>query len=212
MAFEAAYFEANYRDYEAQNPPRKLAFYVDLVTRFAPPELPRRLHDVGCAFGRFLAALPADWQVYGSDVSAYAVDRARQAVPRGQFQVTDGGVAAWPEPMAVVTAFDVLEHLPDPDAVAQRLKAQLLPGGRLVFVVPVYDGLSGPLIRALDHDPTHLQRWPRRGWLEWAGRHFQILEWCGVLRYLLPGRRYLHLVTRAGRWHTPAIAVVCRRP
>ncbi len=72
-------------------------------------------------------------------------------------------------------------------------------------------GLSGPIIRLLDRDPTHLHKWPRQRWLDWAQSHFFLVEWKGILRYLLPGGYYLHLVTQVFRRHTPAIIVTARK-
>ena len=77
-------------------------------------------------------------------------------------------------------------------------------------MVPVYDGLSGPIVRLLDRDPTHVHKQSRHDWLAWAGRHFNVLEWEGVIRYLLPGGHYLNVPSRALRAHTPAILVACR--
>jgi hypothetical protein len=37
------------------------------------------------------------------------------------------------------------------------------------------------------------------------------VQWQGILRYLLPGGYYLHLVTEDLRRHTPAIIVVARK-
>jgi hypothetical protein len=87
----------------------------------------------------------------------------------------------------------------------------LRPGGWFLMVVPVYDGACGPLIRTMDRDPTHVHKLGRGEWLAWVGRHFEVVEWWGIVRYLLPGRFYLHLPTRLGRGHTPAILVVGRR-
>jgi len=210
--FDADYYQRVYPDYAAQNPPRKLAFYASLVNRHLPASAPRRLHDVGCAFGGFLTALGPEWELYGSDLSEFALARARERLPQATFAVAGAGDAPFDQPFGAVTAFDVIEHVPDLDAVAQAVTRQLVPGGVLVFVVPVYDGLSGPLIRCLDKDVTHVHRWPRARWLTWAAEHFEVVEWAGILRYLVPGvKRYLHVPTHAGRGHTPAIAVVCRR-
>ena len=83
--------------------------------------------------------------------------------------------------------------------------------GCFVFTVPVYDGLSGPMVRLLDRDATHLHKWPRRRWLDWAESHFSVIEWKGIFRYLLPGGYYLHLVVQGLRRHAPAIIVVARK-
>jgi len=212
-AFDADYYSTYYREYRRQNPPRKLRFYARMVERHAPPGGPRRIHDLGCGFGDFLATLDEAWEICGSDVSDYAIARATESHPRGAFKVagaTDRGV--FPGAFGVVTAFDVLEHVAELDAVAAAVDAQLAPGGAFIFVVPVYDGLSGPVIRALDRDPTHVHKWPRRLWLGWAARHFRVLEWLGTVRYLFPLLGYLHLATRLFRRHTPAILVACRKP
>ena len=160
-AFDEQYFKTYYRDYIAQNPPRRLRFYAQTIERHRRPDAPRRIHDIGCAFGRFLGSLDPAWQIFGTDVSEFAVARAAQENPRGAFKVAPAEARkVFDEPFGVVTAFDVIEHLPDPDAVARAVIEELVDGGCFVFVVPVYDGLSGPVIRLLDRDPTHLHKWP----------------------------------------------------
>ena len=111
----------------------------------------------------------------------------------------------------IITAWDVFEHVPDLDAASSSVMHMLRPGGLLTFVVPVYDGLSGPVIRRLDKDPTHIHQWSREKWVDWANSHFEHVEWHGLVRYLV-GRKYLHFPTARGRHHTPAILVSCRRP
>jgi SAM-dependent methyltransferase len=210
--FGADYFRTQYRDYVAQNPPRRLHFYADTVERHTLPGVPRRIHDIGCAFGHFLGSLDTRWEIFGTDVSEWAVAQAARDYSRGVFRVAaavDGPVFG--AAFGAVTAFDVVEHVPDPDAVARSAKAQLVEGGCFVCVVPVYDGLSGPIIRRLDRDPTHLHRWPRQRWLDWASGHFALVEWTGILRYLLPLKYYLHVATRTFRYHTPAIILVGRK-
>ena len=214
--FDKSYYDANYRHYERQNPERKMAFYRAAIARHADPSLPRRMHDVGCAFGRFLASVAAGdpaWELYGTDVSEYAVDQARRALPGAHLAVAGATTVPGDFPqMSVVTAFDTIEHVPDLAAVGSALRQELPASGLFLFVVPVYDGLSGPVIKLLDKDPTHVHKWPRRRWLDWiAAEGFEVREWVGILRYLLPGGYYLHVPTSAGRAHTPAILVAARR-
>lgn len=210
--FDATYYTENYRDYARQNPIKKLRFYARTVEKHMALGLPRRIHDMGCGFGDFLGTLGEEWEIYGSDVNGFATQQAAKRHPRGVFQVasaTDRSV--FPVRFGVVTAFDVLEHVPDLAAAAAAVKAQLVPEGWFVFVVPVYDGLSGPVIRRLDRDRTHVHKWPRHQWLAWASIHFETIEWVGLVRYLLGSFYYIHWVTRWLRSHTPAILVVCRR-
>lgn len=214
----SAYYATNYRDYQKQNPPRKLLYYAELVERHVAPDAPRRIHDLGCGFGKFLSGLAEDWEVCGSDPNRFAIGMAEKEVPRGSFRVgsaTDGAAGTepvFPGRFGVVTALDALEHVADLDAAAAAVKRQLAKRGLFLFVVPVYDGLCGPIIRFLDRDPTHVHKWPRRRWIEWAGDHFELLQWSGTFRYLLPMfGYYTHLSTKRFRNHAPAITVVCRK-
>ncbi|MBM4035760.1 MAG: class I SAM-dependent methyltransferase, partial [Planctomycetes bacterium] len=117
--FDSEYYQAYYHDYTRQNPPRKLRFYARMVERHLAPGLPRRIHDLGCGFGDFLATLDPSWEICGSDVSEFAIARATERHPRGAFKVASAtDRAVFPGPFGVVTAFDVLEHVDDLDAVA----------------------------------------------------------------------------------------------
>jgi SAM-dependent methyltransferase len=211
--FERKYFDEAYRNYAAQNPPRKLRFYRELAALGARGAGPRRILDLGCAFGTFLASLGPAWSRFGIDVSAYAVEEASRRVPDACFAVAHAGEIPFEGPFDVVTAFDVLEHIADLQGALQALLRSLAPGGALVLVVPVYDGPTGPLIRRLDSDETHLHKESRRFWIDWVGGSgLQLEDWWGVYRYLLPGGFYPHWPTRALRRWTPAIAMIARKP
>jgi hypothetical protein len=87
----------------------------------------------------------------------------------------------------------------------------LAVGGIFLFVVPVYDGPLGPVVRLLDKDPTHVHQKSRAFWLGWASRRFTVLDWWGLTRYLLPGGLYVNWPSRLARRVSPAIAVVARK-
>lgn len=210
--FEREYFEKAYRNYDAQNPPRKLRFYSGLAARAASGVEHPRILEFGCAFGSFLASLGSTWSRIGLDVSRYAIDEARRRVPGVSFAVCPSGEIPIEGSFDVVAAFDVLEHLLDLEATGAALVRRVAPGGALVLVVPVYDGPTGPVIRWLDDDETHVHKQSRRFWLDWVRRQgLQVEEWWGIYRYLLPGGFYVHLPTRALREWTPAIAVLARK-
>ncbi len=205
-AFDRDYYEANYRDYQRQNPVRKMRFYRQLIEGLVPPEKPARLLEIGCAFGRFAQFLPAAWTYFGTDLSRYALKNADEAGGRLCQASADG--LPFDAAFDAVAAFDVLEHVPRLDLAAESIAGALRPGGAFVFVVPVYDGPTGPVIRALDKDPTHVHKESRWFWLDWAAAGFEVCDWWGVYRYLLPGGCYVHSPTRRLRRWTPAIAVV----
>jgi len=209
--YAVEYYRDAYRDYRAQNPARKFNYYQGLIEQHLSPGMPRRIHDVGCAFGLFLRSLDESWQRHGSDPSAAAIEQASRQLPAAHFiqAAADGEPPA--ERFSVVTAWDVLEHVPDLQQAGDNISVQLIDGGLLLLVVPVYDGPLGPLVRLLDHDRTHLHKCSRRFWLAWAAQRFELLAWQGIFRYLLPGGYYLHLPSRRLRSIAPAIALVCRQ-
>lgn len=104
-----------------------------------------RYLDVGCGAGAALGVARAlGWQARGIEVDAEAADRARRLAD----EVWVGDVLAAPFPdgaFDLVTAFHVLEHVPDPVAMLRRMLAWLAPGGLLVVEVPNAAGLGARL-------------------------------------------------------------------
>lgn len=210
--FDESYYANYYPDHDRKNTPRKLAYYRDTLARFMPPSAaPPKVLDLGCAFGLFVAALDPRWQAYGADVSEFAIGRARALVPHATFAVMRDGVIPFRESFAAIAAWDVLEHIPDLDDIAAQVRERLVAGGIFAFAVPVYDGPLGRLVDRLDRDATHINRLPRRFWLDWAERHFELADWCGAFRYLLPGGHYIHRTSYRLRQVSPAVVVVTRR-
>lgn len=209
------YFETAYRDYVAQNPDKKLDHYLATIDSHLSQQRDIRLLDIGCGRGAFLrraSEVFPDWKLDGTDIDEQGVAYSRQLVPSATIQQADATDRLFEdETFDVVTAWDLLEHVTKPDGVFAVVSQILKPNGIFTLVVPVYDGITGPLIRHLDQDHTHIHKRSRSWWLIWTAKHFEILEWHGVLRYLLRGRRYLHVPTRALRTHTPAILIVAKR-
>jgi SAM-dependent methyltransferase len=148
----------------------------------------------------------------GVDVSEFAVRAHAATYPDETFIVCDAEhIADLGQIFHVVTAFDVLEHLHDPDGAASAISRSLVEGGTLIFVVPVYDGPLGPVVRILDRDETHVQLRSRQWWLDWAGSHFKVAESLGIFRMLTPWNQYIHLPTQTFRKIAPAILVTATR-
>jgi len=208
--FGKEYYEACYRDYTRQNPPAKLAFYKRIVEEAVGHNSGVRLLDIGCAFGLFIATLNKSWRTFGTDISRFALRRAATSAAQARFFV--GDIAALPCKQAFdcIVAFDCMEHVLDLESAVQSIKSLLRSGGWFIFVVPVYDGPTGPLIHFLDHDTTHVHKKSRGWWLTWASRHFNLYQWRGIYRLLLPCDKYLHMPTTKLRQWTPAIAVVAQ--
>jgi len=211
MTFDESYFATHYGDYRRQNPPRKLDWYLTMCERWTDADPICHL-DIGCGLGAFVAhATRAGWNTHGSDVSEFGIERARLAALGADLRVAAAHSRPWPDDtFDVVTALDVLEHLTDVDETLESIQAMLRPGGVLIAVMPVYDGVTGPLIRRLDSDPTHVHKWGRDQWLDRIGARFELLDWRGAFRFLLPFGPYLHFPTRRLRNHSPAILVAAR--
>jgi SAM-dependent methyltransferase len=207
--FDAAYFAENYPDYAAQNPPRKLLHYHQTIQR----RVDRNdvdLLDVGCGMGTwagFVASKEPSWRVTGLDVDPDVIARNAARFPSVEFRSGRAGEGTQGGPFDVITAMDVLEHVPDVEQQFKQLRSWSAPGGMMVFVVPVYDGPLGPVVRILDKDPTHIHKWSRDRWLRLAQDSLVDIEWHGLLRYLLPGGFYVHVASSALRWVSPAILV-----
>jgi ubiquinone/menaquinone biosynthesis C-methylase UbiE len=208
------YFDEAYRDYGLQNPARKLDHYLEVIDARVGPG-PKTLLDIGCGLGAFLeraAARHPEWSLAATDIDLEAVAETQRRVPQATILRGSAEEALFAgQSFDVITAWDVFEHVPDLAAAAKSVRHMLKPGGLLVFVVPVYDGLTGPVIRRLDKDPTHVHKLSRTDWIDWATERFTDVDWHGLLRYLL-GRTYIHATTARLRHQTPAILVSCRLP
>lgn len=145
----------------------------------------RRLLDLGAAGGHlgravrdrcaFLAGVEPDPDVPASARAGYDDWRSSDALRAG----------TWPQPFDVVVCADVLEHLPQPERLLEKIRAWLAPGGTLLVSVPNVANVSVRAALAAGRFPyadrgildrTHLRFFTRatgRQLLEAAG--FRIL-------------------------------------
>jgi 2-polyprenyl-3-methyl-5-hydroxy-6-metoxy-1,4-benzoquinol methylase len=132
---------------------------ADLIERYIPRG---RLLDVGTGYGFFPALMHArGWEVMGLEAS---VSGARYGKKRWGLQILPQPweKAAFPEKeFDVVTAFYVIEHLPDPLAFLREVRKIVRPGGMIVLryphTTPIKDILSIMGIKnRLYHLPFHL--------------------------------------------------------
>jgi SAM-dependent methyltransferase len=107
------------------------------VARWLPPR--SRILDVGCAAGYFMqVARDAGHQVLGIEPSAPIAALAAKTL--GQDAVHIGTLESAPAARGfrdgsfqLVTLWDVIEHIPDPQATLRRVRELLAPGGRLLI-------------------------------------------------------------------------------
>jgi SAM-dependent methyltransferase len=104
-----------------------------------------RYLDVGCGSGGALGVAQAlGWQVAGVEVDEAAAKKARRFSTRVHAgDLLEAPFA--PGEFDCVTAFHVLEHVPDPVAAVRRMLEWLAPGGLLIVEVPNAGGLGARL-------------------------------------------------------------------
>lgn len=147
-----------------EGPPRVPDFVLrrleQTVSGFEPYRRLGSWLDVGCGAGTLMRAAAArGWQVVGTEVAAGAIAAGRAA----GFDVRQGELDDLPLPEGgfdVVSAVEVLEHVPDPAGLLAAAAPLMRPGGALYLTTPHGRGLSARLLGtrwSVMTPPEHLQ-------------------------------------------------------
>jgi 2-polyprenyl-3-methyl-5-hydroxy-6-metoxy-1,4-benzoquinol methylase len=108
-----------------------------LVRRHLPPKA--RILDVGCAAGYFLRVAQREGHdVHGVEMSAAIAGEAQKALGGERVHVgtLDEAIAAKghaPASFDLVTLWDVIEHVPDPQSLLRTIRGLIKPGGTLLL-------------------------------------------------------------------------------
>ncbi|MFQ5835140.1 MAG: methyltransferase domain-containing protein [bacterium] len=193
-----SYYADNYINYQKQNSPHMIRFYMDLVERWV-----RRgelIFELGVGLGVFLERASEKFACQGSDINHCGIESTRKKLPLlPLFEGSYECIPADPPPKAVV-CWDILEPLPDLDAALNAIFSKLPEEGCLIGAVPVYDGPLGWLVHILDKDPAHVTKISRKEWLSRLSQHgFDLPEYGGIIRKLI-GSHYFHFVSPLGRF------------
>ncbi len=144
-----------------------------ILIRYSPN---RRILDVGCIRGDFLAYLGVEWDRYGIEPSpgarAIASRRGVRIVGSDAFEE----LPEWATGFGAIVLMDVVEHVCNPEAVLNHLARYLAPNGVLVVLtgdsdhwlarrlLPFYWYMSFP-IHLTYLSTKHMERFARqRGW------------------------------------------------
>ena len=116
--------------------------YHELLDKFEPYRKSNRLIDVGCGIGYFLqVAKERGWQVYGTEYTDDAVKICRD---KG-FNIHQGKLdpsVYEPGFFDIVTSFEVLEHINNPNEELANFNTILRQGGLVYFTTPNFNSLS----------------------------------------------------------------------
>ncbi len=172
--------------------------YRELLDSFESFRKNNRLLDFGCGAGFFLEEARArGWEVRGIEHSRYAVELCRSK----ELDVRSGALHEHfaNEEFDVITAFEVFEHLREPEKDARELARILRPQGHLYATTPNFDSLSrralGPRWSVIEYPEHLLYHTPRSLgiWLERNGFRVSGVTTTGIspwrVRASLPGGR-----------------------
>lgn len=147
--------KSNYSDYDRLNASKKFKIFLDFI---AEENITGRFLDVGCAFGLLLEeAAPFFDEVFGCDVSEFAIEKARQRYPDFNFDVVDiqGSMPYPDESFDCIAAMDVLEHTDSFEESFQNLMVKLKRGGYLMLSTPL-DSWVRRFFDIFERDETHI--------------------------------------------------------
>lgn len=120
-----------------------------------------RFLEIGFGDDRLLKIFAREFEVYGIDISRYAVARMLQRYPTGRFAVGDVSVGTipFPGPFDVICSINTVEHLTDPVRALGSMREALKPSGVLAVYMPTNGNiLSRAQYRCWYDVPEHVFR------------------------------------------------------
>lgn len=120
-----------------------VSFYQKYINTMVPDSKDLPVLDVGCGVGQVVAELTScGVDAHGVDVSHPNVERARQHSDKCQFY--DGKTLPFEARFfGAVGAFNVLEHVEQPEAFLKELVRVVRPGGKVVVSSPNFFRVLG---------------------------------------------------------------------
>jgi SAM-dependent methyltransferase len=183
--------------------------YNDWIFRQFEPHVGRRVLDVGCAIGNITQFFLDRELVVGIDAVREFVEfiRARFADhPNFRAELHDiaspSVLSLEPERFDTITCANVLEHVSDDRQALAHMFSLLVPGGRVLLLVPAFRALWG----TLDDIDDHYRRYNRpelRSKLNKAGFDVEQLYFMnplGIAGWLLNGKLLKRDVVPAGQY------------
>ncbi len=141
----------------------------------------RRILDVGCGTGGFLAEAKADgWSAVGVELAQFAVDIANDELQLEVYRSDIFTPRLRPASFDVITMWHVLEHLIDPLDSLTRARELLVEGGLLFVELPNWNSI-GRSLRGTEwaqlKPPEHINYFNRRS-LPFAAQRagFEVLK------------------------------------
>lgn len=99
----------------------------------------RKVMEIGCAIGGASSILyDRGFNVIATDISPYAVKKAKKLLPAITFDIVDieKPPKKYNNSQDLVFAFEVIEHLPQPEKAIENMKNILKTGGTIICSTP----------------------------------------------------------------------------
>jgi 2-polyprenyl-3-methyl-5-hydroxy-6-metoxy-1,4-benzoquinol methylase len=131
-----------------------------------------RVVDVGAGIGEFSRYMPLNALFLGIELSSEAVKVAESLGRNVVHMDITSRVNELEASFDVVTCFQVLEHLQDPNLLVKSLEALCKPGGVLIIAVPNNGSFVGRGVNnLLDLPPHHLLHWNKQSLIYLANKN-----------------------------------------
>ncbi len=166
VANEHEDYDLYYNESNLTAPEFVVARIGEIVNGFSRYRSTNRLLDVGFGAGTIMqVAEMASWEVCGTEISLPAVEHAR-SIGRRVHQGTLSSAGYPDHHFDVITASEILEHLPDPLAELKEIHRILRPGGLFWGTTPSARSLSFRLMKqkwSVLSPPEHTQLYSKFG-------------------------------------------------
>lgn len=182
-----------------------------LVNYVSPQDTQRSLLDLGCSTGAFLRfAYEHNYTVTGVDISAAALQEVTN-IPNVRLKQLDLSSQKLPfesRSFDVVTAFDLVEHIKNPEELFREVSRVLKKEGIFYFITP-----NG--VQPADHDETHFSLKKKKEWEALAKKYFTVAESYTYEYYPPPPylciQIVLAFVNQLRRYKIQQVAVIARK-
>lgn len=139
--------------------PITIGRYNELLDEFEKHRRTNKILDVGCGAGYFLnIAKKRGWDVYGTEYSELAVEYCTKNGINMRKGVLNAALFTEND-FDVITSFEVLEHINNPQSELGNIYSLLRPGGLFYFTTPNFNGLLRYYLKVkynIIHYPEHL--------------------------------------------------------